>query len=171
MMHNKNSKLKSSAVVALLAGGMLTVFVSRLCIPLGPSQQIAMAVGMCATLIGAYLLKRNRIFFAPDSIADSSIADSGKMDGIQVGNWTQKRKALYLRYLKVYTLCLCVPIFVLIFAYAQGASWEPTVVGIPAYLSIFIIATVQLVKDARALGREERGEPDPPRKRGPWEEE
>lgn len=82
-----------------------------------------------------------------------------------------KRKALYRKFARGYIGCICLPLLVLAFSLAQGGGWKPVLVGMPAYLTFFAGITYQFIKEFRALGREERGEPEPPPKRGPWDEE
>lgn len=43
---------------------------------------------------------------------------------------------------------------VLVFSYAQGASWRPVLVGLPIYLTIVGSITYQFAKELRALTRE-----------------
>lgn len=81
------------------------------------------------------------------------------------------RKKMMLRAAIAYTALLGLPGVIALFSFAQGAGWKPILVGMPVILTIFASITYQLIKELRALGREERGEPYPPTKRGLWDEE
>lgn len=84
---------------------------------------------------------------------------------------TPRRKKLFLKFLIGYFGCLSLPLLALAFSIAQGASWRPILAGLPVYLTIFVGITYQFAKELRSLSREERGEPPPPPKRSPWEDE
>ncbi len=62
-------------------------------------------------------------------------------------------------------------LFALGFSLAQGASWRPVIVGAPVYLTFFLGLTYSFIKEIRAQGRKERGKPEPPPRKSPWEEE
>ena len=66
---------------------------------------------------------------------------------------SMKRRAIWRRARRAYSCALGIPVVVLIFSYAQGASWKPVLVGLPVYIVILGSITIQLVRELRALKR------------------
>ena len=82
---------------------------------------------------------------------------------------SSERKALVKCLLRSYVSIVLMILIILVFSYAQGADWRPALVGIPTYATVFVGSTYQFIKDWRKLGRQERGEPEPPPWISPWE--
>ncbi|QET04305.1 hypothetical protein FOB72_19370 [Cupriavidus pauculus] len=81
------------------------------------------------------------------------------------------RKKIYKKFLVGYLGLAGMILFALGFSLAQGASWRPVIVGAPVYLTFFLGLTYSFIKEIRAQGRKERGKPEPPPRKSPWEEE
>ncbi|RLK28520.1 hypothetical protein C7417_5719 [Cupriavidus plantarum] len=84
---------------------------------------------------------------------------------------SKKRNAVYKKFASGYISLLCLPIMFFVVSLMKGAGWKPIIGGLPVYVTVFVGITYQLIKELRSISREERGEPPPPPKRGPWEEE
>ncbi|AVR29151.1 hypothetical protein NX868_25075 [Burkholderia thailandensis] len=67
---------------------------------------------------------------------------------------SERKRLIAKRAAWAYLCALGIPAVVLVFSYAQGASWKPVLVGLPVYLTIIGSITYQFIKDLRALKRE-----------------
>lgn len=70
-----------------------------------------------------------------------------------------------------YLALLGLPGVILVFSLAKDAGWKPMLAGAPVILTILASITYQLVKELRAVGRSERGAPEPRKKLGPREDD
>jgi hypothetical protein len=86
-------------------------------------------------------------------------------------NFSHERKRIYKRLLVGYLGVVILVFVALLFSLAQGSGWKPIFAGFPVYMTFFLAVTYHFIKDIRSQRRRERGEPEPPRKRGPWEDE
>lgn len=86
-------------------------------------------------------------------------------------NISDERKKIYKRLFLGYLGIAMMMAVALIFSYAQGADWKPLISASHIYITFFVLVSYHFVKDIRRQGRKERGEPEPPPRRGPWEEE
>jgi hypothetical protein len=84
---------------------------------------------------------------------------------------SHERRKIYKRFFVANLALVGIVLSVLGFSLARGASWRPVLAGAPVYLTLFISITYSFIKEIRAQGRKERGEPDPPPWKSPWEEE
>ncbi|PMS13207.1 hypothetical protein FNF07_14210 [Trinickia caryophylli] len=66
----------------------------------------------------------------------------------------EKKRSIVRRAVWAYVCAIGIPAVVLVFSYAQGASWRPVLVGLPIYLTIVGSITYQFAKELRALTRE-----------------
>jgi hypothetical protein len=66
-----------------------------------------------------------------------------------------KCKSIYRRFAIGYLGILGMILVALVFSVAQGAGWKPVLVGVPVYLTFLVAVTYQLIKELRALKREE----------------
>jgi hypothetical protein len=71
-------------------------------------------------------------------------------------SYTPKTKSLYKRFAIAYSGILGMVLVALGFSIAQGAGWKPVLVGLPVYLTFFVVVTYQFMKELRALKREEQ---------------
>ncbi|WXK22468.1 hypothetical protein IHE33_02950 [Mycetohabitans endofungorum] len=69
---------------------------------------------------------------------------------------SKKRKLLYQRFFLGFACLLAIPLMVLMVSLAKGAGWKPLVPGLPIYLTLLGGAIYQLVKELRAMRREEQ---------------
>lgn len=84
---------------------------------------------------------------------------------------SDERNNIYRRLLFGYLGIAIMISVALIFSYAQGADWKPIISVSPIYITFFVLVSYHFVKDIRRQRRKERGEPEPPPRKGPWEEE
>jgi hypothetical protein len=76
-------------------------------------------------------------------------------------SYTPKTKSLYKRFAIGYSGILGMVLVALGFSIAQGTGWKPVLVGLPVYLTFFVVVTYKLIKELRALKREEQGVESP----------
>lgn len=69
------------------------------------------------------------------------------------------KRAIFIRFLKAYLSLAAMIVFVLTVSLAKGAGWKIILVGMPLFLVIFGGITYQLIKEIRALRREDSQEP------------
>lgn len=60
------------------------------------------------------------------------------------------------RFTKAYLSLVAMIVFVLIVSLAKGSGWKIVLVGLPLFLTFFVGITYQLVKESRAVKREEQ---------------
>ena len=83
----------------------------------------------------------------------------------------EARRKLYKKFFVMYFGIFLMILVALGFSYGQGADWRPVIVGIPVYLTFFIVVTYQFIKEWRKTRRKERGELEPPPRKGPWDKD
>lgn len=84
---------------------------------------------------------------------------------------SDNRKKIFKRLIVGYLSLTYLVLVAAGFSLAQGGGWRPLIAGLPVFLTFFVAITYYFVKDLRAQKRRDRGELEPPPRRGPWEEE
>jgi hypothetical protein len=69
-----------------------------------------------------------------------------------------KKRGIVIRYLKAYVSVIAVVASVVAISEAKGAGWRPALAGMPMYVTLLLLVTYQLIKELRALKRDEQEE-------------